>query len=226
MRTAHSRDWRSEVPCPPKNPDRRDGGVRQGNGVESGANRRNVWQVDEDEWQQFQRWKAEHAGGLASAWTIATHAFPGAHFATFPPALVEPCIKAGTSAKGVCGACGAPWVREVEREFKLRKDAPKQPTPVRNIPENGSRADNMQRDGFHNGGLNNVTTTGWRQTCDCAAPIVPAVVLDPFGGSGTVGLVAQELGRDAILIEISPEYAAIAEARTAGAQPGLVGLGV
>ena len=31
-----------------------------------------------------------------------------AHFATFPPALVEPCIKAGTSEHGVCGDCGAP----------------------------------------------------------------------------------------------------------------------
>ena len=31
-----------------------------------------------------------------TVWTIPTHSFPGAHFATFPPALVEPCIKAGT----------------------------------------------------------------------------------------------------------------------------------
>ena len=42
--------------------------------------------------------------------------FKEAHFATFPPALVEPCIKAGTSEKGVCGECGAPWAREVESD--------------------------------------------------------------------------------------------------------------
>lgn len=42
------------------------------------------------------------------------------------------------------------------------------------------------------------------------------VVLDPFGGSGTTGLVADRLGRDAILIELNPEYAAMAERRIAG----------
>lgn len=38
-------------------------------------------------------------------------------------------------------------------------------------------------------------------------------VLDPFGGAGTTGLVADRLGRDAILIEINPEYAAMAKRR-------------
>jgi DNA modification methylase len=41
----------------------------------------------------------------------------------------------------------------------------------------------------------------------------PCVVLDPFAGAGTVGLVADRLGRDAILIELKPEYAAMAERR-------------
>jgi len=44
-------------------------------------------------------------------------------------------------------------------------------------------------------------------------------VLDPFGGSGTTGLVAAKLGRDAILIELNPEYAKIAEERIAGELP-------
>ena len=39
------------------------------------------------------------------------------------------------------------------------------------------------------------------------------VVLDPFGGAGTTGLVADRLGRDAILIELNPEYAHMAEMR-------------
>jgi DNA modification methylase len=38
-------------------------------------------------------------------------------------------------------------------------------------------------------------------------------VLDPFGGAGTTGLVADRLGRNAILIELNPEYAEIAERR-------------
>lgn len=44
-------------------------------------------------------------------------------------------------------------------------------------------------------------------------------VLDPFGGSGTTGLVAQRLGRDAILCELNPEYVAIATARVRGDAP-------
>lgn len=76
-----------------------------------------------------------------SVWSIATQPFREAHFATFPPALVEPCILAGAPAGGV--------------------------------------------------------------------------VLDPFGGAGTTGLVADRLQRDAILIELNAEYVAIAERRIA-----------
>ena len=80
-----------------------------------------------------------------SVWTVATQPFAEAHFATFPPDLIEPCIKAG-------------------------------------CPPGGT-------------------------------------VLDPFGGSGTTGLVADRLGRDAILIELNPEYAAMAERRISGDAP-------
>ena len=38
-------------------------------------------------------------------------------------------------------------------------------------------------------------------------------ILDPFGGSGTTGVVAQELGRRAILIELNPEYSQISKER-------------
>jgi DNA modification methylase len=38
---------------------------------------------------------------IRSVWTIATAPYPGAHFATFPPKLVEPCIKAGCPEGGV-----------------------------------------------------------------------------------------------------------------------------
>jgi DNA modification methylase len=37
-----------------------------------------------------------------------------------------------------------------------------------------------------------------------------------FGGAGTTGLVADRHGRNAILIELNPEYAAIAERRIKG----------
>lgn len=53
------------------------------------------------------------------------------------------------------------------------------------------------------------------ERCIKAGCPVGGMVLDPFGGAGTTGLVADRLGRDAILIELNPEYAAIAERRIA-----------
>ena len=58
--------------------------------------------------------QAEIGANLRNVWTIPTHAYPDAHFATFPPKLVEPCIKAGTSEKGCCPECGTAWVRGME----------------------------------------------------------------------------------------------------------------
>lgn len=74
-----------------------------------------------------------------SVWTVATSPFSEAHFATFPTALIEPCILAGCPVGGT--------------------------------------------------------------------------VLDPFGGAGTTGLVSDRLRRDAILIELNPQYAAMAQRR-------------
>ena len=74
-----------------------------------------------------------------SVWTVTTKPFSGAHFATFPPDLIEPCIKAG-------------------------------------CPKDGT-------------------------------------VLDPFGGAGTTGMVADRLERNAVLIELNADYAQIARDR-------------
>ena len=52
---------------------------------------------------------------LRTVWNIATQPFAGAHFATFPQALAERCILAGTSDHGCCGKCGAPWRRVGKR---------------------------------------------------------------------------------------------------------------
>jgi DNA modification methylase len=94
---------------------------------------------------EYQEAEASSTRNKRSVWEIATQPFPEAHFATFPPALIEPCIKAGCPADGT--------------------------------------------------------------------------VLDPFGGSGTTGLVADRLKRNAILIELNPEYAAMAEKRIRGDAP-------
>lgn len=58
--------------------------------------------------------------------------------------------------------------------------------------------------------------------CIKAGCPIGGIVLDPFGGAGTTGLVAQRLGRDAVLIELNPEYAAMAERRIAADRAGPV----
>ena len=91
----------------------------------SGRNLRNVWEIYMDEFQQFLRWKADHADDLKDVWKIATQPYPEAHFATFPEKIPETCIKAGTSEKGCCPQCGAPWERveqETHPEMIERKD--------------------------------------------------------------------------------------------------------
>ena len=74
-------------------------------------------------------------------WTVATKPYKEAHFATFPPDLIRPCVRAGCPAGGV--------------------------------------------------------------------------VLDPFAGAGTTGLVALEEGRDFLGIELNPEYVGLIEKRLA-----------
>jgi len=57
-------------------------------------------------------------------------------------------------------------------------------------------------------------TGGWSQACDCEADATePGIVLDPFAGAGTTCLVAKELGRRFIGIDLNPEYVAIAQKR-------------
>jgi hypothetical protein len=58
-----------------------------------------------------------------------------------------------------------------------------------------------------------VETLGWSPSCECGNEVVPCTVLDPFAGAGTTGLVADRLKRSAILIELNPEYAAMAAKR-------------
>ena len=49
-----------------------------------------------------------------SVWHIPSQPYPGNHHATYPQALVMPCVLAGTSAAGACGNCGAPWRRAAQ----------------------------------------------------------------------------------------------------------------
>ena len=141
---------------------------------------------------------------LRDVWTIPTFSFPGAHFATFPPKLIEPCIRAGTSMKGCCSECGAPRKRIVESD--------RQPTrPGRdNVSDDTGMANRDEQ--RH---VTEYKTTGWRDTCDCNTLSVPCTVLDPFMGSGTTLLVARQEGCRGIGIELNRGYCDMATKRLA-----------
>jgi len=151
-----------------------------------------------------------------TVWEIATQPFPGSHFATFPEALVEPCIKAGTSERGCCSVCGAPWKRVVEPSEEYKQLLGKSWHNHDNDLTQGARQDSggpKQCKGSE------YRTTGWHPSCLCynteikCPDTIPCIVLDPFGGSGTVGKVARDLNRKAILIELNADYIKIARER-------------
>lgn len=57
-------------------------------------------------------------------------------------------------------------------------------------------------------------TGEWSQSCDCDTDKTePGVVLDPFAGAGTTCLVAKQLGRRFIGIDLNPDYVAMAQKR-------------
>ena len=183
----------SEIPS--TDPRYRNGSEQWGRTIESGANgTRNCRDV----------------------WTLGPEPFRGAHFATFPTELARRCIAMGTSERGACPKCGAPWERAIERETG---------TPVSfngsTFTHGKTHAAQASRAAVGQGErTTSLRTTGWRPTCDCnAGDPIPCTVLDPFAGSGTVGLVCDRLGRDAILIDLNPEYSEMQRARVTADAP-------
>ena len=130
---------------------------------------------------------------MTDTWKIATHSFSGAHFATFSPKLVEPCIKAGTSAKGVCGECGAPWVRQTEKSVEHTSGSGRSGRQPKGKHEGSEQAESGTYD-IRMGPVVHTATTGWSPVLRPRCPtVVPATCLDPFAGSGTVGLGCRSL---------------------------------
>ena len=154
--------------------------------------------------------KVADGRNLRDVWAINTRGFPGAHFAVFPEALVEPCLRAGCPAE-VCVECGKPWARVVGR------------TDEPDTSAKGSRFDAGKTGGRDGGDRTQAgerfrkQTIGFAPTCSCpqGTPTRPGTVLDPFCGSGTTGVVAMQEGRNFIGVELNPDYAAMARDRIA-----------
>ena len=141
-----------------------------------------------------------------TVWTVATKPFAEAHFATFPPALIEPCVLAGTSEKGYCPACGKAWIRQVEhKNMVIRKtDRMADLGEFGRTQSSGTMLSPPE-----------TKTIGWLPSCQCSCDPIPGTILDPFFGAGTTGLVAKKLGRCFIGIELNGAYIGMAQKRIA-----------
>jgi DNA modification methylase len=186
-----------------------DQGRRSGNGFKR-PERLTYGGAEAARGQDFE-WVGGAGRNRRSVWTVPTQCFKEAHFATFPEALVEPCLLAGSSPVA-CRACGAPWRRIVDARRLLDGE--------REIKGSWTQADKLssgralQATGFGHWRVEvQRQTVGWEASCEHDEPGGRCTVLDPFAGAATAGLVAQRHGRDFLGIELSSAYAHMARRR-------------
>ncbi len=147
---------------------------------------------------------------LRDVWTIAAEPLKEKHFASFPTELVHRCLRAGTSARGYCPHCGAPWARVVEsadtgRTQKMADGWDTGPGGHGSIHRNG------REQGRPGQPVMESRTLDWRPTCPCPPHEPrPGRVLDPFAGSGRVGIESLRLGLDFTGIELNEAYVTMA----------------
>lgn len=169
------------------------------------------------------------AANKLSVWTVTVASFKGAHFATFPPDLIEPCIRAGTSDGGCCAKCGAAFVRVLE---KLAPDRAAQKAAGGNELGLylGKSRKNHKAAGVQDASAKKARilkgmivrkTVGFKPTCACGGvtSCVPCRVIDPFFGSGTTGQVALTLNRDVTGVELNKDYLPFIQERTGTIEP-------
>lgn len=87
-------------------------------------------QHDSNTYRYYSVGNPEKGRNKRTVWSLCTSNFGGAHFATFPEKLVEPCVKASTSEAGKCPVCLVQWRREGDsHEFKPRCGHEESPVP-------------------------------------------------------------------------------------------------
>jgi DNA modification methylase len=153
-----------------------------------------------------------------SVWEVATKPYQGAHFATFPPDLIVDYIKAGVPEQ-CCGDCGAPFLRQVDKELVPTAKASKK-VVVDARDHNADANDqgsNRAKDGHKPAHIYASLTTGFAAQCKCNAAAVGGTVLDPFSGTNTTGTTAMRLGRHYIAIEIDPKSVKLGQKRESDA---------
>jgi len=153
-----------------------------------------------------------------SVWTVTTKPYKGAHFATFPKDLIEPCIKAGTSEIGHCPACNARWKR-IKIDTGERHDVEIYTGQAVKDYEDASVQNPSDTKRRVLESMSKIYKYDWIPTCECGEKPVADIVFDPFMGSGTTAQVALELGRQYLGCELNPNYEALQQERINSAIP-------
>lgn len=165
---------------------------------------------------------------MRSVWKVNSKPYKGSHTATFPPELIRPLVRIA-SPKFCCSACGAPWVPHVVRGKPNRalqkkcggdKEGAYKGKDTKDRKDGSQSASDVKRRILE--GMTEKKVEGYLPICACGAPRKNSVIIDPFGGSGTVGSVGIEEGRDVILIEIGDEYIPQIRTRTTNLQTRLL----
>jgi len=139
-------------------------------------------------------------------WSIPTQGYPGAHYATWPKALLRRPILAMCPER-VCRTCGQPSRRIVDVNYVTQPARPLRDDEARRYGSIDGKRANDHRATEH-------TTTGWT---DCGCPgddrWRPGVVLDPFAGSGTTAEVSLGLGRSSVSVDLDERNLDLAQDR-------------
>ena len=152
-----------------------------------------------------------------SVWTVPTEPLRVPdhigvdHFAAFPSEWPRRLIL-GWSPSGVCVECGEGRRPVYDREIVATRG--KANRTERDMAADPLVAGTARQHGLGVYGHYELTRTGYACACpDTTAPTRPAVVLDPFSGTGTTTAVAHALGRHGIGIDLSADYLRLAEWR-------------
>jgi len=138
-----------------------------------------------------------------TVWRICPQPFKESHFAVFPEELCETPIKSGCP-EFICEKCGNPKKHIIKKEVIHNRENKRSDANVR--PDNFQRPPNDWEP-------REILKDYWKPTCNCNVGFTGGIVLDPFFGAGTTGLVALKQGKKFIGMELNPEYIEIAEKR-------------
>lgn len=158
-----------------------------------------------------------------TVWSICSKPFKESHFAVYPEELCETPIKAGCP-KFVCKKCGKPkekisikekieWDlcecgKKKQKRYDICYDCSEELAKKKGLEYAGRKIARNQH-----WKKRRIINSELKPTCNCKVGFIEGIILDPFFGAGTTGLVALKQNKKFLGIELNKEYIKIAKAR-------------